>query len=190
MIENLRLESCHDSPYLKPKRLHYTEDGVQKSWDILETHDSVSVLLYHTQRRAFVLVKQFRPAVFLKGGEGYTYELCAGIVDKEGKSLAEIASEEVLEECGFSLSPDSLVRLSSFYTSVGFAGARQSLFYAEVSEENRISEGGGIEREKIEVIYLPLEEARAFMQEESKPKTPGLLYALLWFLERHEAPQI
>jgi UDP-sugar diphosphatase len=30
-----------------------------------------------------------------------TIELCAGIVDAPDKSLAEIAKQEVLEECGY-----------------------------------------------------------------------------------------
>lgn len=31
---------------------------------------------------------------------GFTYELCAGLIDKEGKTLEEITSEEIHEECG------------------------------------------------------------------------------------------
>lgn len=33
---------------------------------------------------------------------GFTLELCAGIIDKEGLSPAEIAREEVIEEVGYS----------------------------------------------------------------------------------------
>ena len=40
-------------------------------------------------------VPQFGP-----GSEGVTYELCAGIVDKQA-SLEQIAKEEVLEETGW-----------------------------------------------------------------------------------------
>jgi UDP-sugar diphosphatase len=39
---------------------------------------------------------------------GITLELCAGIVDKS-KSLAEIAAEEMLEECGYKI--DTIDRL-------------------------------------------------------------------------------
>lgn len=44
---------------------------------------------------------------------GYTLELCAGIVDKN-KSLAEIAAEEVFEECGYKVTPDSLEYIIQF----------------------------------------------------------------------------
>lgn len=38
---------------------------------------------------------------------GITIELCAGIVDKD-KSLAEIAAEEVFEECGYKVDPEKM----------------------------------------------------------------------------------
>ena len=150
MISHLRISECHDSRYVKPKRIFYTECGAEKSWDIVDSHDSVSVLLYHKERESFLIVKQFRPAVYLKNNDGYTYELCAGIVDKE----------------------------------VGIAGSRQSLFYAQIEQSMRENEGGGIDSERIELVYVPLDEARAFMFDEHKPKTPGLLFAFMWFFEQ------
>lgn len=44
---------------------------------------------------------------------GFTLELCAGIVDKE-ISLAEIAAEEVFEECGYKVEPEKLERIIQF----------------------------------------------------------------------------
>lgn len=184
MISHLRISECHDSQYVKPKRIFYTECGTEKSWDIVDSHDSVSVLLYHKERESFLVVKQFRPAVYLKNHDGYTYELCAGIVDKEGKSLAQIASEEILEECGYKVAPCALRPVTTFFSSVGIAGSRQSLFYAQIDQNMRENEGGGIDSEQIELVYVPLDEARAFMFDESKSKTPGLLFAFIWFFER------
>ena len=184
MISHLRISECHDSRYVKPKRIFYTECGAEKSWDVVDSHDSVSVLLYHKERESFLIVKQFRPAVYLKNNDGYTYELCAGIIDKEGKSLAEIASEEILEECGYKIAPHALKPVTTFFSSVGIAGSRQSLFYAQIEQSMRENEGGGIDSERIELVYVPLDEARAFMFDEHKPKTPGLLFAFMWFFEQ------
>lgn len=107
-----------DSPYVKPSRMYYVQNGVEKNWDLLKVHDSVAIVLYNTTRQKLVLVRQFRPAVFHgiitseKGSFdevdlkefppaiGVTLELCAGIVDKS-MSWEEIAREEVLEECGY-----------------------------------------------------------------------------------------
>jgi len=175
---------CTNSLYVKPKRVLYTQGGRQKSWDIIEAHDSVSILLFHAQQEAFLLVKQFRPAVYLKNGDGFTYELCAGIIDKESKTLQEIASEEIFEECGYAVSPDELQKITSFYTSVGFAGSRQTLFFGSIDETRKEHSGGGIDQEEIELVFLPLCEAKAFMMDENIPKTPGLLFAFHWFFER------
>jgi len=181
MIENLRFTQCENSNFVKPKRILYKQKGIEKVWDMVEVHDSVAILIYHKEKNAFVLVKQFRPPVYVHNNEGYTYELCAGIVDKK-LSLEKIALEEIDEECGYKL--EKLEKITSFYTAVGFAGAKQTLFYAEVDETMKIHEGGGIEVEEIEVIYLDVKEAKAFIFDESKAKTPGIMYAMMWWFDK------
>jgi UDP-sugar diphosphatase len=139
------------------------------------------VLLYHQERDALLLVKQLRPAVYLHNNDGYTYELCAGIVDKE-KELHVIAHEEIQEECGYHVPLEEIERVTSFYTSVGFAGSKQTLYFAQINESMRCGEGGGIEQEQIELIFLPRHQMESFVVDESRAKTPGLMYAFHWFL--------
>ncbi|OQX73534.1 MAG: NUDIX hydrolase [Campylobacteraceae bacterium 4484_4] len=184
MVEILKIESAEKTRFIKPKIVHYLQDGIPKRWEVVETYDSVAVLLYHKTQKAFVLVKQFRPAVYLKNHDGYTYELCAGLVDKQ-KPLAVIAKEEILEECGYDVPVSDIETVNTFFTAVGFAGGEQTLFYAEVDEKLKVSEGGGIDEESIEVVYLPVSEAKAFIYDQSKAKTPGLMFAFMWFFERH-----
>ncbi len=186
MIEIEKITPCNDPRFIKPQRVYYRQDGKAKSWEVVQTHDSVAILLYHEEEEAFILVKQFRPAVFLKNGEGYTYELCAGLIDKEGKRVARIAKEEILEECGYDVAEEDLIRITSFFTAVGFAGGEQTLFFARVTEVMHTGEGGGIDDEMIEVVKLPLTEARTFMFDEKKAKTPGLLFAFMWFFEHYD----
>ncbi len=178
MIEEVRFTECKESTFVKTKRVLYKQNGVAKVWDMVEVHDSVAILIYHKVKNAFVLVKQFRPPVYIHNKKGYTYELCAGIVDKK-LSLEEIAIEEIDEECGYKV--EKLERITSFYTAVGFAGAKQTLFYAEVNNEMQIHEGGGIDVEEIEVIYLDINEAKEFILDETKSKTPGIMYAMMWW---------
>lgn len=180
-ITNCRLEDCSASRYLNLKRLYYHQCGVCKSWDLLRTHNSVAILIYQRSRQSLVLVRQFRPPVYLTNGHGYTWELCAGLVDKD-KPLATIAREEVWEETGYWVPVEALQEVTSFYTAVSFAGSRQHLFYVEVDDSHRQGDGGGIDSEQIEVIHLPVAEAKAFMWDQDRAKTPGLLFALQWFL--------
>ena len=182
MIENFRIEALIDSRFVRPALVRYRQDGVEKSWEVIRAHDSVAVLIFDREEEVFVLVKQFRPAVYLQNGEGYTFELCAGIVDKD-LPLERIAIEEIAEETGYEVPEEGIEKVTSFYTSVGFAGSKQTLYYAEVTPEMRIGEGGGIEDESIEVVHLPLADAKAFIYDESIVKTPGLMFAFLWFFE-------
>jgi len=173
--------------FIKPMLIEYEQKGVKKLWEAVNSHDAVSILLWHREKNAFILVKQLRPAVFnANPSDGYMYELCAGIVDKE-LSLKEIAKEEILEECGFDVPLEAISKISSFYTSVGMSGAQQTLYYAEVHKSMYINEGGGLTEEEIEVIYLPVDEAKRFMFDESFQKTPGMMMAFYWWFDTREA---
>ena len=182
MIEDITLLPFEKSEYVKPKRISYRQDGIPKTWDMVEVHDSVAILLYHEEHDALVVVRQFRPPVYLKNGDGYTYELCAGIVDKD-KPLEKIAHEEILEECGYDVPLERIEKVTSFYTAVGFAGSVQTLYYAIINEAMRDNDGGGIDVESIEVIEIPVSEAKAFVMDETKAKTPGLMFGFSWFFE-------
>ncbi len=169
--------------FIKPIKINYTQNGTKREWEAVISHDSVSILLWHKDREAFVLVKQLRaPVLNANKTSGEMYELCAGIVDKN-ISNAQIAKEEILEECGYDVPLESLKKISTFYTSVGISGASQTLYYAECDESMKISEGGGLHDEEIEVIYIPLKDAKRFMFDESYQKTPGMIMAFYWFFD-------
>jgi len=59
-----------------------------------------------------------------------------------------------------------------------------TLYYAEVDEGMKVSEGGGVDDEEIEVIYLSLTEAKRFIYDESIAKTPGLMFAFMWYFDK------
>jgi UDP-sugar diphosphatase len=154
------------------------------SWFLIEF--SLAILIYNRDSNSFVCVRQFRPPVFIndKSTNGVTLELCAGILDKD-LTLAQIASEEIIEETGFKVDADDLEKITSFNTAVGFAGTKQHLYYAEVDESCRVNCGGGVAGEElIDVVEIPLEQAREVMFDETIPKTPGLLFAFEWFLNK------
>ena len=169
--------------FIKPIKLNYTQNGQKKEWEAVISHDSVSILLWHVGKKAFVVVKQLRvPVLNANKTNGMMYELCAGIVDKN-TSKVQIAKEEVLEECGYDIPVQNLRKISSFYTSVGISGASQTLYYGECDESMKVSEGGGLAEENIEVIYIPHAKAKEFMFDESHQKTPGMIMAFYWFFD-------
>ena len=182
-IEDFKLQTLKDPKFISTSLATYRQNGIQKEWEVVQAHDSVAILIYHKQQDAFILVKQFRAAVYLNNKKGMTIELCAGIVDK-ALSLKEIAKEEIEEECGYSVPLEKIEKITSFYTSVGFAGSRQTLYYAQIDEQMKISEGGGVDGEMIEVISLPVKDAKALIYDETVAKTPGLMFAFMWWFEK------
>ena len=175
-----KISALKEPQFIKPIAIEYMLNGKERRWEAVISHDSVAILLYHTQKKSFVIVKQLRvPVLNANKIDGMMHELCAGIVDKE-MSLAQIAQEEVLEECGYNLPLKSIQKVSSFYTSVGISGAKQTFFYAEIDDSMKVTEGGGLADEDIEVIYIPLSKAKEFMFDEARQKTPGLMMAFYW----------
>lgn len=178
MITNFREIPFGPSNFLKPVRVQFEENGIEKTWDIVESHDSVSTLIVNTETNTLILVKQFRPAVKHANpkSDGYMYELCAGIVDKD-KPLKQIAIEECLEECGYKVNPDNIQEYLQVHSMTGLIGAKQTWFMADVTNADKVSEGGGICDEQIEVIELEatLEAIGEFLLDKTKKKTAGLI---------------
>lgn len=186
VIEDLEIGELKDTKFIHPVKVTYNQNGKSRTWEAVKSHNSVAILLYHTQKNAFLLVKQFRVPVFLNdNSKTFTYELCAGLVDKD-KSLEEIAQEEIDEECGYHVKLNDILKITSFYTNVGISGACQHLFFAQIDESMRIHDGGGINDEQIELSFLPIEQSDEFIFDESKAKTPGLMFAFYWFLKNSD----
>lgn len=186
VIEDLKISELKDTRFIHPIKVTYNLNGKNKTWEAVRSHNSVAILLYHVEKKAFLLVKQFRVPVFLNdSSKTFTYELCAGLVDKD-KSLEEIVQEEIDEECGYHVQIKDILKITSFYTNVGISGACQYLFFAEIDESMKIHDGGGINDEQIEVMFLPIEKAEDFIFDETKAKTPGLMFSFFWFFKNRD----
>ena len=50
---------------------------------------------------------------------GLTFELCAGILDKEGATVLEVAQQEILEECGYDVPTENMevITTTRYYTT-------------------------------------------------------------------------
>ena len=179
-VSILSIESIETSNFINMKRMMYEQKGETKFWDVAQSHDSVAVLIYNSDKDSYVFVKQFRPPVFMCDTDGMTYELCAGIVDKD-KTLIEIAQEEIDEECGYECPIENIHEISSFHSSVGTNGAKQTVFFALVDDSMKKHVGGGIETEDIEVLYVSRTEALELIKDSSKPKALGLAFGVTWF---------
>jgi len=199
-ISEIKVTDCIHSAYVKPLRLCYKQNGISKIWDVIQVHHSVSIIIFNVSRKRIVLVKQYRPAVHFNsipeafktdsidvnkypGRLGITLELCAGIVDKN-ESLEEIARQEVLEECGYDVPTSALEKVVKLRGGVGFSGDQQTMFYVEVTDEMKVSKGGGnpSEGEFIEVVEMTIPEMQKYTQNEEVASPAGFLFGMTWFL--------
>ncbi|KAB7504228.1 Uridine diphosphate glucose pyrophosphatase [Armadillidium nasatum] len=184
-ISDIKIEPLQKSQYVKPYRMHFKQNGVRRIWDLITLHESVFIVIFNTERRKLVCVKQFRPAVYcnelakedggleernyedasISGAEGCTLEWCAGIVDKN-IDVKEIAQAEVLEECGYKVPISKFEKIISCRAGVGVSGEMQTGFYVEVDDSMKVSEGGGLasEGEMIDVIELSIEDAKKMLE--------------------------
>ena len=178
-----KISELTNPKFIKPIKIEYTNNSKKRVWEAVISHDSVSILLYHTDKKAFVIVKQLRvPVLNANKTNGMTHELCAGIVDKDTTKI-QIAKEELLEECGYDVPLEKIKKVTSYFTSVGISGAEQTLYYATCDDSMKLNNGGGLAEEDIEVLYIPISDAKKFMFDEKYQKTPGLIMGFYWFFD-------
>nr|XP_033338370.1 uridine diphosphate glucose pyrophosphatase NUDT14-like [Megalopta genalis] len=197
-VRDIRIEDCPSgSPWLRPVRIYYRQDGEQRDWDVAKVHDGVSILIFNTSRKKLVFVRQFRPAYFYTTLPetrglidlekyppklGLTLEICAGIVDKD-KSLVEIVRDELKEECGYEAPAETIKLINTFgYTTSSVY--KNTLFYVEVTDEMRTHPGGGIASagELIEIVEMSIPEVKQYINSKEVQSPPSFLYGVTWFL--------
>ena len=181
MIDIKKINTLCKGKFLELKEVFYKYKDKDKRWEVCSSMDSVSVLIYDRDLDSIILVKQFRLPVYLKNNDGFSYELCAGLCDKR-KSNIEIAREEVLEECGYDVEVNRLKKITSTWASVGTNAANQTIYYVEVTQKDKVHNGGGLEDEDIEVVEVKSNEVEKFIFDESIVLTPGAKFALMWWL--------
>ncbi len=181
MVNIRKINTLCKGKFLELKEVFYRYKNQEKRWEVCSSMNSVSILIYNKDRESIILVKQFRLPVYLKNSDGFTYELCAGLCDKN-LCNTEIAREEVLEECGYDVKSERLKKITSTWSSVGSNAAKQDIFYLEVTNKDKVNEGGGLDDEDIEIIEIKKDKIEKFIFDENNISTPGLKFALIWWM--------
>lgn len=155
----------------------FNGNPIQTTRFAFERGDSVAVLLYDSEAQNFIFTNQFRYPT-CKHNIGWITEIAAGSVEKNEDPIS-CAKREVMEELGYSIS--SIEHIQTFYTSPGGSTERMFLYYAEVTSQEKIAEGGGLkeENEDIQQTTVPKQEIKNFMTTLEDAKT---ILALQWFL--------
>ncbi|PPR77515.1 MAG: GDP-mannose pyrophosphatase NudK [Alphaproteobacteria bacterium MarineAlpha2_Bin1] len=116
-----------------------------------------AAIVYDSSSDEIILINQFRlPTMNSEHDSGWLTEIVAGLCDKN-ESEEESIEREMLEEIGYK--PERLIKICDVHMAPGSVKENLSIFFAEVSDKTRLSEGGGVgEEEDIKILRFKFEE--------------------------------
>ena len=142
------------------------DDGEEAEREVVEHPGAVAIVAHDGEK--LYLVRQPREPV----GEQSLLELPAGKLDEEGEDELATAKRELAEEIG--KGARSWEKLTSFYTTPGFADEEMHLYLAtDLYDEQAETD----ENERIEIVELPLGELDEVIR---KCRDSKSLVGLLW----------
>ena len=154
-MKNIQRERILDS-YLKVDKLILTRKNDKTfTRDLVVREDAVCAivqLIRPGKYDSYLFTKQWRP-----GALDNVIELVAGTCDVEGEPKEECIKREIIEELGYKTTYVEEI-VSDFYVSPGYTTEKMTIFFCQVKEEDKVSEGGGIGNENIEVIEMTEQE--------------------------------
>jgi nudix-type nucleoside diphosphatase (YffH/AdpP family) len=157
---------------------------------VMDRGDAVAALLYDPERRKVIAIKQFRvPALGKSQSGGWLVEAVAGMIAANADgSFAETPLEcvirEVQEETGYHIAEAR--HLCTYFSSPGGCTERTFLFYAEVREADRLSEGCGLEEEGEDIALAEFDVAEFFGKlNAGEFEDAKLIMAGYWLMAQH-----
>ncbi len=118
----------------------------------LRRPDAAAIILENVDTNKVILIEQFRYAASqVNHRKGWAIEIIAGIIEA-GETAESTAAREALEEAGYSVT--NLEFIMKYLTSIGVSNEMVYLYYAQVSEKDRIGKGGGLEQESEDIKVI------------------------------------
>lgn len=196
-ITHVKIKPLNSTLY-KPFTLHYTQNGTRKTWDLLIIEDTIAVLVYNLSRNSLLFLKQFRPAVYYGSVPendrkdtintkkyppemGITIELCSAVVTNT-QSVIEDVKQAVMTTFGYDIPATNIQKMASYRSGVGTTGSKQTAFYCEVTDEMKVAIEATNKDEFIEVVEMPVEEAKNYVTQKQIRSPQNFLFGVYWFL--------
>lgn len=160
-IKNLKFSILSEG-WSTLKKMTYEYQLSNGQWETHEREaydrgDGAVVLLYNPHKKTVILTKQFRIPVYLnKHPDGMLIEACAGKIEENPE---ESVKREALEETGYEIT--SVTKVFEAYMSPGSVTELLHFYIAPVTDDMKVTSGGGVEseHENIEVLEISFSEA-------------------------------
>lgn len=177
--------------------LQYEKFNGEMSRDLIRLNfirgHSVALLLYNKDTNSIILTQQFRyPVHSVDEKKAWLWEIIAGSIEN-GETAIQTLLRESLEEAGYQIQHPEFV--NEFFVSPGGTSEKISLYYAEVTDADRIGTGGGMssEGENLKIEEVPLQQAFQMMETGEICDAKSII-ALLWlknrlFEEKKDSPE-
>ena len=170
------------------KRVRFEKKKKDGSWqqqerEVFDHGNAVTALLYNKEHRTVILTRQFRIPTFLNGNSsGMLIEACAGLME-EDEHPDETIKREIREELGYAVG--SVQQVGEGYSSPGSLTERVYFYLVPYDQSQKVSKGGGLEKEgeDVEVLEMGVAEALGLLAEGSIQDVKTIL--LLQYLQLH-----
>ena len=161
-IKNITTKVLSDNWYTlnKIEFDYLMPDGtwVRQARESYDRGNGATILMYNTQKKTVILIKQFRMPSYVNGNKtGVIIETCAGLLDGDDPEVC--VKKEALEETGIKI--ENVKKVFEAYMSPGAVTEIIHFFIGEYDDSMKITAGGGLEEEHedIEVMEIPFQEA-------------------------------
>lgn len=164
-INILKTEILSDNWYVLRKVTYEMQhrDGSKQthSREAYDRGNGATILLYNRERGTVILTRQFRLPTYLNGNaSGQLIETCAGLLDADEPETC--IRREVAEETGFEIG--EVENIFQAYMSPGSVTEIVHFFVAPYEHKQRVTAGGGVDGEDIEVLELDFNEALSMLK--------------------------
>lgn len=155
----------------------------------VKREDAAAVLVINTDSNKVILTKQFRYPVAAKASEEIL-EIVAGKLD-EGEEPLAAALRETEEEIGYKIKPKNISFLISCFASPGYSSERFFIYHATVTDDDKVSKGGGLaaENEHIEIIELDVDKFKTLIRDGTLHDAKTYIAGLYFMMKENDSTQ-
>lgn len=195
-ISDVRVKPLGVSDF-KPFTMHYTQNGVKKTWDLLVVDERIVVIVHNVTKNTLLFLRQFRPAVYYGSIPekdrkdvidtekyppelGISTELCCRSITNKCSHVTD-AKDEVFHAFGYDVPLDKIKKIATYRAGVGTTGNKQTAFYCEVTDDMKIAGSTAAADGTVEVVEMTVEETRKFVQQKHLRSPPNFLFGVYWF---------